>query len=45
MTVRRLMSTHGPAAAMPAAAPSPFERQRLRDVVAAVLGLQLDIAG
>jgi chemotaxis protein methyltransferase CheR len=45
--MRRLLSTRGPAtaAAMPASAPSPFERQRLRDVVAAVLGLQLDSLG
>jgi len=45
VTVRRLLSRGGRAAAMPSAAPSPLERQRLRNVVAAVLGLQLDSLG
>jgi len=48
VTLRRLLSLHGQAAASavaPAAAPLATERQRLRDVVAAVLGLQLDSLG
>lgn len=48
MTLRSFLSTHGPAAGnpvLPPAAPLPTERQRLRDVVAAVLGLQLDSLG
>jgi chemotaxis protein methyltransferase CheR len=47
VTARTRLSTRGLATAvtMPAATPSPSERQRLRDVAAAVLGLQLDSQG